>query len=187
LPLVNFSHDPDQEYFADGMTEALITGLAQALPVRVISRTSVLRYKGGTTSLPTIGKELNVDALLEGSVFRSGERVRITVQLIYARDDRHIWARSYERNLQDVLALQNDLAEAIAGEIRIKLEDRQNPRGFSTQLRTPAHMKSISKGDIAGTRGLNPVSIIVSSTIEVLLRWIPTTPSLTPDWQIHMR
>jgi hypothetical protein len=79
------------------------------------------------------------------------------------------------------------LADAIAGEIRIKLEDRQNPRGFSTQLRTPAHMKSISKGDIAGTRGLNPVSIIVLSTIEVLLRWIPSTPSLTPDWQIHMR
>lgn len=96
LPLQNLSRHSNNVYFADGMTEALITGLAQTLPLRVISRTSIMRYKRIKKSLPAIGEELNVDAIVEGTVFRSGRRVRITVQLLHARTDQHFWAMSYK-------------------------------------------------------------------------------------------
>ncbi len=99
LPLANLSHDPEQEYFADGMTEELTTDLAKLSALRVISRTSAMRYKGSNKPLPEIAHELNVDAVLEGSVLRSGERVRITAQLIQAATDRHLWAESYEGDL----------------------------------------------------------------------------------------
>jgi serine/threonine-protein kinase len=127
LPLENFSHDSDQDYFADGMTEALITDLSRIRALRVISRTSVMRYKGGTKPLPQIGRELNVDGVIEGSVQRSGNRVRVTAQLVYVRTDAHLWAETYDRDVRDVLALQDDVARAIANEIRIKLtpEERQ--------------------------------------------------------------
>ena len=106
LPLENLSHDPEQEYFADGMTEQLISDLAQISALKVISRTSVMQYKGAHKPLAQIAKELGVDAVIEGSVQRAGDRVRITAQLIEAPADRHLWARSYERDLRDVLALQ---------------------------------------------------------------------------------
>ena len=93
LPLENLSGDPAQEYFADGMTEALISNLARIRALRVISRTSVMRYKGSRKSLPEIARELNVDAVIEGSVQRSGERVRVTAQLIHPATDTHLWAR----------------------------------------------------------------------------------------------
>jgi TolB-like protein len=96
LPLENFSGDPQQEYFADGMTDALITDLSKISAIRVISRTSVMQYKGVKKPLPQIARELNVDAVLEGSVQRSGDRVRITAQLIYGPVDRHLWANSYD-------------------------------------------------------------------------------------------
>jgi eukaryotic-like serine/threonine-protein kinase len=121
LPLVNFSHDPEQDYFSDGMTEQLITDLAQIGALKVISRTSVMQYKGSQKPLPQIAKELGVDAVIEGSVQRSGDRVRITAQLIEARTDRHLWARSYERDMRDILALQAEVAQAIAGEIQVTL------------------------------------------------------------------
>jgi TolB-like protein len=121
LPLENLSGDPEQEYFSDGMTEALIAHLAKSRDLRVISRTSVMRYKGARKPLPEIGRELDVDAIVEGSVLRAGERVRITAQLVEAASDRHLWAESYERNLRDILALQADVAGAIAGEIRVTL------------------------------------------------------------------
>jgi len=108
LPLDNLSGDPAQEYFADGMTDALITDLAQIHSLRVISRTSAVHYQGSHKSLPEIAKELNVDAVVEGTVSRSGNRVRITAQLIHAPTDRHLWAESYERNLGDVLGLQGE-------------------------------------------------------------------------------
>ena len=122
LPLENLSADPDQEYFADGMTDELITDLAQLGKLRVISRTSVMHYKGTQKTLPQIARELNVDAVIEGSVARSGDRVRIRVQLIRGEDDLHLWARAYDRESRDVLLLQRDAAEDIAGQIGNKLE-----------------------------------------------------------------
>jgi TolB-like protein/Tfp pilus assembly protein PilF len=125
LPLTNLSGDPEQEYFADGMTEALITDLAQIEALKVISRTSVMRYKGTKKLLPEIAKELKVEAVVEGSALRSGERVRIIAQLIEAATDRHLWAKSYERDLGDVLALQSEVARAVAQEIKIKLTTQE--------------------------------------------------------------
>lgn len=121
LPLQNLSGDPGQEYFADGMTEALITQLAQLGVVRVISRTSAMRYKSTREPLPQIARELGVDAVLEGSVLRSGNRVRVTAQLVDAATDEHLWAETYERDLGDVLILQGEMSRAIVGEIRLKL------------------------------------------------------------------
>jgi TolB-like protein/DNA-binding winged helix-turn-helix (wHTH) protein/Tfp pilus assembly protein PilF len=130
LPLENFSGDIQQEYFTDGMTDALITELGrmgtEPGALRVISRTSTMQYKRVRKPLQQIAKELNVDAVVEGSVQRSGERVGINVQLIDARTDRHLWARAYERDLGDILSLQHEVAQAIGNEIRVKLtpEDR---------------------------------------------------------------
>jgi eukaryotic-like serine/threonine-protein kinase len=121
LPLENLSHDPEQEYFVDGMTEALITDIAKIRALRVTSRTSVMRYKGTKKPLQQIARELNVDALVEGSVARSGDRVRIDAQLIDARSDRNLWTESYRSDLSDVLALQASVARAIAGEVRTQL------------------------------------------------------------------
>jgi TolB-like protein/Tfp pilus assembly protein PilF len=125
LPLENLMGDPAQEYFVDGMTEALITELAQISALRVISRTSVMQYKAARKPLPQIAKELNVDAVVEGSVQRSGDRVQITVQLIQAPTDRHLWAKPYERELRDVLVLQREVASAIANEIKIKVTPQE--------------------------------------------------------------
>ena len=125
LPLENLSSDPNQEYFAEGMTEELITTLGKIRALRVISRTSVMRYKGIRKPLPEIGRELNVDAVLEGAVLRSGDRVRITAQLIDARTDRHLWAQDYERDLDNVLSLQDNVARDIASQIRIKLTPQE--------------------------------------------------------------
>ncbi|MBF8295776.1 MAG: hypothetical protein HW389_2321 [Bacteroidetes bacterium] len=128
LPLDNLSRDPEQEYFADGMTEALITDLAKISALRVISRTSVMLYKTRKKTIPEIAKELNVDAIVEGSVQRSGDRVRITAQLLHAPTDRHLWAESYERNLTDVLSLQSEVALAIVKEIRAKITPQEETR-----------------------------------------------------------
>jgi serine/threonine-protein kinase len=121
LPLANLSGDPAEEYFADGMTEELITNLAKIGALRVISRTSVMGYKGGKKSLPEIARELHVDAVVAGAVARAGDRVRITAQLIDAATDRHLWADTYERTTRDVLALQDEVSRAIARQIRVKL------------------------------------------------------------------
>jgi len=120
LPLENLSRDPEQEYFADGMTDALIAELGQIGSLRVISRTSVMRFKGARRQggLEEIARQLKVDAVIEGSVLRSGDRVRVTAQLIGAVPERHLWARNYERDLRDVLALQGEVARAIADEIK---------------------------------------------------------------------
>jgi TolB-like protein/Flp pilus assembly protein TadD len=121
LPLENLSHDPDQEYFADGMTEALINNLCKIEALRVISRTTVMQYKGTHKPLPEIAHELKVDAIVEGSVQRSGDRVRITANLIDGDSDANLWVRSFDRDLSDVLTLESDVAQAVAGEIRVKL------------------------------------------------------------------
>jgi TolB-like protein/DNA-binding winged helix-turn-helix (wHTH) protein/Flp pilus assembly protein TadD len=133
LPLENLSGDAAQEYFADGMTDELITHLGQIGALRVISRTSVMTYKGAHKPLAEIARELNVEAVVEGSVLRSGQRVRITAQLIQVPADKHIWAQSYEGDMRDTLALQNRVAGAIAEQVRAAVNRPeqaapQNPR-----------------------------------------------------------
>lgn len=128
LPLENISRDPEEQYFADSMTEALITDLAKIKALRVVSRTSVMRYKHSSSSVPDIARELNVNALVEGSVERVGRRVRITAQLIDAASDRHLWAESYDRDLGDVLMLQDEVARSIAREIQVKLSPAEGAR-----------------------------------------------------------
>src|SRR5215469_3440937 len=129
LPLDNYSGDPGQEYFADGMTDELTTDLATISQLRVISRGSAMQFKGEhRPPTPQIAKLLNVDAVVEGSVMRSGDKVRITAQLIDAPADRHLWAKTYERDSRDVLALQDELASAIAGEIEAELTPNERAR-----------------------------------------------------------
>jgi len=128
LPLENLSGDASQEYLADGITDELTTHLAQIRALRVISRTSAMRYKGAKKSLPEIARELKVDAVVEGAVARFGERVRVSAQLIHARSDRHLWAESYERDLRDILVLQSELARAIANQIRIRVTPQEQRR-----------------------------------------------------------
>lgn len=145
LPLQNLSNDPSQEYFVDGMTDELITDLAQIRELKVVSKTSIMQYKATRTPLPQIGRDLGVDAVVEGSVLRSGDRVRITAQLIRTTTDRHLWAAAYDGDLKDVLSLQSRVAEAITNEVKLHLtaeEDgrlRQgravNPEAFDLYLR----------------------------------------------------
>ncbi len=137
LPLENLSGNPAEEYFADGMTDALINNLAQIRVLKVISRTSAMRYKGSNKSLPEIARELNVEAILEGSVHRAGGRVRVTAQLIHAATDTHLWARDYERDLTDVLKLESEIARAVADEIRIQLPAEERARLASARSVNP--------------------------------------------------
>jgi serine/threonine-protein kinase len=146
LPLENLSHDPEQEFFADGMTDALITNLAQISSLKVISRTSVMRYKGTRKALPDIAKELNVDGIVEGAVLRSGERARVKAQLVEASTDRHFWARTYASNLSDVIALQNAVARAIVKEIQVKLTPQEQSRLWRTESVDPQAYAFYAKG-----------------------------------------
>jgi TolB-like protein/DNA-binding winged helix-turn-helix (wHTH) protein len=136
LPLANLSGDAQQEYFADGITEALTTEVAKvakAAPLRVISRTTAMRYKNTSRAVPEIGRELKVDAVLEGAVIRSGDHVRITAQLIRAADDEHIWAQAYDRNVADALSVQADIAQDIAREIKLEI----TPPEYAARARRP--------------------------------------------------
>ena len=146
LPLENLSGDASQNYFADGMTDELITDLAQISALRVISRTSVMVYKGARKPLPQIARELNVDAVVEGTVLRSGDQVRITAQLIEASTDKHIWSQSYEGELRDTLALQNRVAGAIADQIRINLTPREQAALKNVKVVNPDAYESYLKG-----------------------------------------
>jgi TolB-like protein len=133
LPFADLSGDIEQSYFVDGMTEAVITDLSKIRAIKVISRTSVMRYKGSTRSLPEIARELSVDAIVEGSVLRDGDRVRISAQLIDSRTDAHLWAETYQRDLRDVLSLQSEVAQAIAGGIRVNLTSDESARLAGTR------------------------------------------------------
>lgn len=137
LPLQNLSNDQDQEYFADGMTDELITDLAQIRELKVVSKTSVMQYKNARKPLPQIGRELGVDAVVEGSVLRSGDHVRITAQLIRAANDRHLWAHSYEGELRNVISLQAHVAEAITDEVRVSLDTREQNQLHATRTYDP--------------------------------------------------
>jgi len=146
LPLENLSGDASQNYFADGMTDELITDLAQISALRVISRTSVMAYKGARKPLPQIARELNVDAVVEGSVLRSGDQVRITAQLIEASTDKHLWSQSYEGELRDTLALQSRVASAIADQIRINLTPQEQAALKNIRVVNPGAYESYLKG-----------------------------------------
>ena len=153
LPLANLSGDKDQEYFADGMTEALISEVGQISALRVISRQSVMHYKGSDKPLTQIAQELKVDAVIEGSVLRSGDKVRVTAQLIGAVPERHLWARSYERDLRDVLALQGEVAQAIAHEVQVKLTPQEQTRLASARPVNPEAHGLYLKGSDSRGRG----------------------------------
>jgi TolB-like protein/DNA-binding winged helix-turn-helix (wHTH) protein/tetratricopeptide (TPR) repeat protein len=146
LPLENLSGDTSQNYFADGMTDELITDLAQISALRVISRTSVMVYKGARKPLPQIARELNVDAVVEGTVLRSGDQVRITAQLIEASTDKHLWSQTYEGELRDSLALQSRVAAAVADQIRINLTPREQAALKNVKVVIPEAYESYLKG-----------------------------------------
>jgi TolB-like protein/DNA-binding winged helix-turn-helix (wHTH) protein/Flp pilus assembly protein TadD len=146
LPLDSLSNDASQDYFADGMTDELISDLGQISALRVISRTSVMAYKHARKPLPQIARELNVDAVVEGTVLRSGDRVRITAQLIEASSDKHLWSQSYEGELRDTLALQNQVAKAIADAIRINLNPQEQAALKSARVVNPEAYESYLRG-----------------------------------------
>src|SRR6266566_2541952 len=146
LPLENLSHDPQQEYFAEGLTEALITTLAKIGELRVVSRTTAMLYKDVHKPLREIARELEVDAIVEGTVLRAGQRVRITAQLIDAANETHLWAESYERHLRDVLHLQAEVAEAIAKQVRVKLTPQERAHLAQTQPVNPEAYEAYLKG-----------------------------------------
>src|SRR5439155_3176653 len=146
LPLANLSGDASQEYFSDGITDQLITDLAKVGSLRVISRTSVLRYKGTKKGLPEIVRELHVDTVVEGSVIRSGRRVRVTAQLLQAASDQHLWAETYDRDIGDVLRLQGEVADAIAQQIRAQLTSQQQAQLRRAAAVDPAAYDAYLKG-----------------------------------------
>jgi TolB-like protein/DNA-binding winged helix-turn-helix (wHTH) protein/tetratricopeptide (TPR) repeat protein len=152
LPMANLSGDPAQDFFADGMTEELTTELSRIHAVKVISRTSVMEYKGTKKHLPQIARELGVDGIVEGSVIREGDQVRITVQLLDGPSDRHIWSEDYQREMRGILTLQREMAQAIAQQIRIQLTPQQqarvrsgravNPEAYDAYLRGRSYITS---------------------------------------------
>ncbi len=146
LPLENLSHDPEQDYFADGMTDELITDLAKISALRVISRTSVMQYKGTKKPAPQIARELNVDAILEGTVTRDQGRVRITAQLIRAEPEKHLWAETYEAGLSGVLTLQDAVAKAVAQAIQIRVTPQERSLLVAPREVDPAAHEAYLKG-----------------------------------------
>lgn len=155
LPLQDLSGDPSREYFADGMTDALITDLAQIKSVRVISRTSSMQFKGTKKPLTEIAKELNVDALVEGTVVQSGNRVRIDAQLIRADNDRHLWAQTYERNMSDIVGLQAEVATRIASEIEANLTSQEKVQLTKVRAVNPEAYEDYLKGEYFYAKEIN--------------------------------
>ena len=191
LPLENISGDPEQEYFVDGMTEAIITELAKIKALRVISRTSVMQYRNTTKKLSTVAKELGVDALVEGSVVRAGDQVRITAQLIRGATDEYLWADSYDGSIEDILKLQKDVALSIADEIkiavsyeersRLETETKIDPEVYDLLLKAEHALFSVSNDTVRETRQYlhqaNAIDSNVAKTHAMLVsvRWLGTT------------
>jgi TolB-like protein/DNA-binding winged helix-turn-helix (wHTH) protein/Flp pilus assembly protein TadD len=176
LPLENLSGDPKQEYFADGMTEALTTELGKISALRVISRQSVMRYKGTDKPLPEIARELNVDAVVEGAALQEGDRVRISAQLIQTAPERHLWAQSYERDLRQVISLQSDVARAIADEIKITLTPDEEARLASTRPVNPEAYEAYLKGGYFQ----KPTEESLQKSIEYFQQAISIDPNYAP-------
>lgn len=173
LPLANLSGDPAQEYFSDGLTEELICSISRIASLRVISRTSAMSFKGTRKPLDEIARELAVDAIVEGSVLRSGDRVRVTAQLILARDDSHIWAGRYERDLGDILHLQAEVAESIATQINKAIDPK---RAYSDQSRhvNPEGYEAFLKGNFFRDK-MAPFELLKS--VECYTRAIELEPA----------
>ncbi|HEU5401750.1 MAG TPA: winged helix-turn-helix domain-containing protein [Terriglobales bacterium] len=179
LPLTNLSADPEQEYFADGITEALIGALAQIGSLRVISRTSSMQYKGKQESVPQIAAKLGVDALVEGSVIRVRGRVRITVQLILAASDEHLWARTYDRELTDILRVQDEVVLAIASEVRVTLTADEESRLARSRPVEPAAHEAYLKGRYCYFRMSEPG---LRLSMEHMRRAIAADPQYAPAY-----
>ena len=180
LPLKNYSGDPSQDYFADGTTDALIAGLAQIKALKVISRTSVMQYKDSKKPLPEIARELGVDGIVEGSVLRSGDRVRVTAQLIDAHEDRHLWASNYERELKDVLALQSELIRAIVGEIRAQVTPQEQGLLAASRTVDPAVYDMTLKA--RATLEYATTAAAYRRAIELFQSAVDRDPSYAPAW-----
>jgi eukaryotic-like serine/threonine-protein kinase len=179
LPLQNVSRDPAQEYFADGMTEALITELARVKALRVISRTSAMKYKGVQKALPEIARELNVDAILEGSALLVGKRVRVTVQLVSARTDETLWADRYDGEIEDVLDLQGRVAETVAKEIAVQLTPREAKELAKRRPVNPeAHVEYLKGRHTAA--GGSPQAIELA--LKYYQRALEIDPTYAPVW-----
>jgi TolB-like protein len=146
LPLANLSGDSNQEYFTDGMTEILIADLTQIGSLQVISRASSMQFKGVKKPLPEIAKQLGVDAVITGSVMKSGERVRITAELVDGSTDHQLWAHSYERKIDDVLTLQGEVAQTIAGEIKARMTPQEAGRLARGHTVVPAALDAYLQG-----------------------------------------
>jgi len=174
LPMSNLSGDPAQDYFADGMTDTLIAGLAQVGALRVISRTSVMQYKGSPKPLAEIARELNVDAIVEGSVQRFGERVQVNVQLIHATSDLHLWSETYNRDLRDVLTLQNEVARAVTQAIQIKPTPQEQMRLTQARPINPAAYDYFLRGRFYLNRQTKADN---ETAIEMFDRAIATDPT----------
>jgi TolB-like protein/DNA-binding winged helix-turn-helix (wHTH) protein/Flp pilus assembly protein TadD len=193
LPLESLSSDASQDYFADGMTDELISDLGQISALRVISRTSVMAYKRARKPLPQIARELNVDAVVEGTVLRSGDQVRITAQLIEASSDKHLWSQSYQGELPDALALQSKVARAIADEIRINLNPQEQAALKNVKVVNPQAYESYLKGryfwNKRTTDGLKAALAYFNQAIEEDPKYaqaysgLADTYALLGDWQ----
>ncbi|HEX9118898.1 MAG TPA: protein kinase [Terriglobales bacterium] len=177
LPLENFSGDPQQDYFADGMTEELTTTLSHIQALRVISRTSVMQYKGTHKPAPQIARELHVDALVEGSVLRSGDRVRITAKLIPAVAETTMWAKDFERDVRDVLAVQSEVARAIADEIKVQVTPQEQQRlAAAASLNPQAHE--------AYLRGRYELSKYTEKDLHAAIRFFEQAIALEPKFAL---
>ena len=191
LPLASLSNDPTREYFADGVTDALITDLAQIGDLKVVSRTTMMRYKGTSEPLPQIARKLNVEGIVEGTVQRSGDRVRITAQLIYAPEDRHLWANSFERDVKDVLALQSTVAREIANEIQIKVTPAEqlklqnvrpvNPKALDAYVEARFHFDQAGKSEFYKDK-TQAVRNELAKAVSNLDRAIQEDPNYTPAY-----
>jgi TolB-like protein/Flp pilus assembly protein TadD len=180
LPLANLSGDEKQEYFADGMTEELITRLAKLGGIRVTSRTSVTGYRQHPKKVPEIAQELGVDTILEGSVARDGSRIKVTAQLIDGKTDRHIWADSYERELKDVLALQGEVAQAVAREVGVKLTAKdQTTLAGATRPVIPAAYDAYVRGRHLWTKRGEPT---LREGIRAFQESIDADPTYAPAY-----
>jgi TolB-like protein len=183
LPLANLSGDPGQEYFSDGMTDALITGLGQVGPLRVISRTSSMQYKQTRKSLPEIARELHVDGIVEGTVQRSGNRVRVSAQLIHGPTDKHLWANSYERDVRDMFLLEQDVAGDIARQVQARLTTERSAPSSQPRPLNPAALEAYLQGNShlhRFGRGFGDQELTLAS--ECFRRAIDVEPEFAPAY-----
>jgi serine/threonine protein kinase/cytochrome c-type biogenesis protein CcmH/NrfG len=179
LPMVNLSGDQSQDYFADGMTETLIAGLAKVGALRVTSRTSVMQFKGSHKPLKEIAHELNVDAIVEGSVQRIGDRITVAVRLIDASNEQHLWTETYNRDLRDVLAVQNDVAAAVTQAIQIKLTPQEQSRLARARPINPAAYDDFLRGRYYLNRQTKADN---DTAVQALNRAVTSDPEFAAGW-----